>query len=126
MKRDMDGQFSLGLMSLRLQMAALFESSGGDRAVYLLDKISCLNKLEQEIILEKFEVVVGKVLSGDLRISSKQDDEMKKFEEDLFSGILTDLKRSPVRSKWSPKLMNGGKLEEDLNNSTPTRKLRSL
>lgn len=136
MSKDLTGSFSQGLFSLQLQLKGLFEGAGGDETVALLDSMSKLSTAEQAVILRIFRKVIDRVLSGEIRVSTRRDELMKELEETLYNDIIHSMKDAANSNATSPspiarklEVMNGGRTPRktkepiDLNKARESRKV---
>ncbi len=83
-----NGEFSLTLKALRLQLATLMDSVGGRDAQILLDQLAELESDQRQVLLNLFMRVVSKLKSEDLvKLASSSE-----FEDQLTEGILADFK----------------------------------
>ncbi len=83
-----NGEFSLTLKALRLQLATLMDSVGGRDAQVLLDQLAELESDQRQILLNLFIRVVSKLKSEDLvKLAANSE-----FEDQLTEGILADFK----------------------------------
>lgn len=105
-----DAAFSASLLSLQLQLRTLFEDAGGDHAMELLDSLCKLNRVEQVKVLQSFSAVIGKILSGSVRLASAEDQHLKEFEDNLYKQLLEAFE-APSAPTEPPKLevIPGGK-----------------
>ena len=83
-----NGEFSLTLKTLRLQLATLMDTVGGRDAQILLDQLSELHEDQRQVLLNLFINVVNKLKTTDLIKLS----ESSEFEDQLTEGILEDFK----------------------------------
>jgi hypothetical protein len=111
------GSFSNNLFSLQLQIRTLLEGAGGDSAIELLDNLCELNKSERKIALGVFSRVVKRIQNGDFHLNTAEDKELKAFEENLFSEILTSFHSHDGPAARKLEVLPGGKstpaVEED-------------
>lgn len=105
------GDFSKNLFSLQLQINTLLEEAGGDSALSLLDSLCKLSKSEQHLALKVFQRTIEKLIAGDTRLKSESDKELENFEEELFDGLLNDIRSRLVETRTGKKLsiLDGGK-----------------
>lgn len=111
MSRKRNGEFSTSFDLIQLQLRTLFEGVGGDRAIKLLDLISKLGRLEQEIVLKSFSTIVERLLGGEQRLSSREDRALTAFEDRLYSEVIGAMKLSASNDVDSAKLelVKGGR-----------------
>ncbi|MEX0598291.1 MAG: hypothetical protein WD512_17520, partial [Candidatus Paceibacterota bacterium] len=83
-----NGEFSLTLKTLRLQLATLMENVGGRDAQILLDQLAELEPDQRQILLNLFMRVVTKLKAEDLVTLAASSE----FEDQLTEGILADFK----------------------------------
>ena len=129
MNNKFHGPFSLGLMTLQLQLANLLQGAGGDDAAAALDSLSQLKPAEQKIALTRFNNVLKRILSGNVRLEAAADKDLENFEESLYQDLVAGL----YEASASPKLevLNGGKDASPITANTPidldqARKIRKL
>lgn len=103
------GSFSANLVSLELQVKTLLEGTGGSHAIALLDALSHLSGLEQEVALAAFTRVIERIASSGERIMSKDDHLLKEFEENLYREILDAMREAATNSRTRLEVVNGGK-----------------
>jgi hypothetical protein len=82
------GDFTKNLLSLQLQLKTLLEGVGGEDTAALLDAIAGLNKSERAVAIPLLARVIQRVASGENRLSSQEDKELKDFEDSLFNSIV--------------------------------------
>lgn len=114
MENDSNGRFSSSLLSLQLQLKALFDEAGGDHVVSLLDSLCSLSTAEQEIALKIMKVVIDRLASRDERLLSDKDEQMRELEEFLYNDIVNAFeshpsKRSGQKSARKLAVVTGGK-----------------
>jgi len=107
------GDFSRSLFSLQLQIKTLLEEAGGDPAISLLDSLCKLNKSEQKIALGIFNRCIERISSGDTRLCTQQDKELKDFEDGLYRDILESIGNAalPIEKTHKFEVLDGGKLK---------------
>lgn len=105
-----NGQFSLGLTSLKAQVETLLENSGGRQVSELLDTLAELNNSEQDIVLAVFTKLASKLAEGDIRVSDSETQELKELEDDLYNDIISAIEAKEEKpSKYKFGVLDGGK-----------------
>jgi hypothetical protein len=97
--------FSNSLQSLRLQMQTLLEGVGGSQTLHALDTLSNLSSVEQKIALGVFQRLLDKVLEGELRVESAEDQAFADFEEKLFQDIQAGIELEKIKSEKKMRFM---------------------
>jgi hypothetical protein len=82
------GSFKDSVLSIELQLKALFEEVGGEAALNFLNCLGRLNRSEQERILKVFQSVTERVERGNLRLETAEDRTRKEFEDALYEDIV--------------------------------------
>ncbi len=82
------GDFTKNLLSLQLQLKTLLEGVGGEDTAALLDAIAHLTKSERAVVIPLLARVVQRIASGEKRLSTQEDKELKDFEDSLFDSVL--------------------------------------
>ncbi|MFN4896492.1 MAG: hypothetical protein ACK5GN_02355 [Pseudomonadota bacterium] len=96
------GNFTRNLLSLQLQLQTLLEGVGGEGTASLLDGLAQLSESERKRIIPLLSRVVGKVLKGEKRLSSAEDQELQNFEDSLFDSIMAALGQSANDDRVTP------------------------
>lgn len=102
------GEFSLGLMSLQLQLKTLLEGAGGEHAAALLDAVSEFDAAEQRVLLGVLERVLRRVASGSVRLPHSGSAEEQMFEDSLYSDLLEAFQKAAGDGKIKLELVHGG------------------
>lgn len=97
-----EGQFAATLYSLQLQLKSLLEEAGGDHAVELLDLICTLNRSEQRIVLKVFKATLDRLVAHNVRFSNREDQALKKLEDNLYSDILSAYESANEEANFDP------------------------
>ena len=82
------GDFTKSLLSLQLQLKTLLEGVGGDDTASLLDALGQLSDSERKLVVPLISKVIKRIASGDQRVISDEDKDMKEFEDSLFDSVL--------------------------------------
>lgn len=82
------GDFTKNLLSLQLQLKTLLEGVGGKDTAALLDALAQLHKSECAVVIPLLARVIQRVASGEKRLSTHEDRELKDFEDSLFDSIV--------------------------------------
>jgi len=82
------GDFTKSLLSLQLQLKTLLEGVGGEDTASLLDSLAHLSKSERAVIIPLLAKVIKRIASGEQRLMSEEDQELKDFEDSLFDSVL--------------------------------------
>jgi len=116
MQKKFDGNFSLGLKSLELQVSALFEGCGGENARMLLDALSELSAPEQERTIGLFLKLINRLKTSGVRLPEEGDENLKEFEETLYNDLLSSMSEAangesiqPVTRRRKFAVLDGGK-----------------
>ena len=110
MSDSQEGNFSANLLSLQLQLKTLLDGAGGDSTIKFLDLLSTLNPSEQKLALAAFSAVLDKIRSGQERLFTEEDRNLKEFEDSLYREILGSMR--DVANNSEPKrieVLDGGK-----------------
>jgi hypothetical protein len=118
MKQEIKGQFSLSMKTIELQVSTLFEDVGGDQAFALLDSLCNLTASEQKIMLDLFTQVVGRVSSGEIRLTTPAESENQQLEDRLCTDIWDAIKAASAKNKEHKlAVLDGGKFQAPTNPS---------
>jgi hypothetical protein len=116
MAKKFDGNFSLGLKSLELQVGALLEGCGGEQASALLDALGDLSAPEQERTIGLFLKVISRLKASNVRLPEEKDENLKEFEESLYNELLSSMDEAangesvaPVSRRHKFAVLDGGK-----------------
>jgi len=127
MAKKFDGNFSLGLKSLELQVGALLEGCGGERARALLDALAELSAPEQERTIGLFLKLIARLKASNVRLPEEKDENLKEFEESLYNELLSSMNEaangesvSPVSRRRKFAVLEGGKEVEPKTQSKGT------
>ena len=82
------GDFTKSLLSLQLQLKTLLEDVGGEDTAALLDALANLSKSERAAAIPLLLRAVKRIASGEKRLSTDEDKELKDFEDSLFNSVL--------------------------------------
>lgn len=82
------GDFTKSLLSLQLQLKTLLEGVGGEDTAALLDAMAQLTKSERTVVVPLLARVIQRIASGENRLSTHEDKELKDFEDSLFDSVL--------------------------------------
>jgi len=82
------GDFTKSLLSLQLQLKTLLEGVGGEDTATLLDSLAQLSKSERAVVIPLLARVIRRIASGERRLLSDEDQELKNFEDSLFDSVL--------------------------------------
>ena len=128
MTKKYDGGFSANFFSLELQIKTLLEGAGGDNAIALLDALSQLNGLEQEVALSIFTRAINRIATGESRLVTEEDRALKDFEESLYKDILDAIKEAAKTTGTTRfEVLRGGKSPRKTPiNLSEARKAREL
>ena len=84
------GDFTKSLLSLQLQLKTLLEGVGGEDTAALLDSLAHLNKSERAVVVPLLAKVIKRIVDGEQRlIESREEQELKDFEDSLFESVLS-------------------------------------
>ena len=116
-KTKYNGDFSKSLFSIQLQLNCLLEEAGGESALELLDALCTLNKSEQRLVLSIFKKTIKKLASEEERLCTKEDAELKNFEEELYDGVMKSIKAKLIETKTGRRfaILDGGKSQKEEN-----------
>ena len=116
MPKKPQGLVSQSLFSLQLQLKTLLEGAGGEDSIEFLDSLSELTNSEQKIVLRVFNRVVEKIRTGDSRLNTEEDQELKAFEENLYNDIISSFEQTTTANgKLHLEVLDGGKSSNLLN-----------
>jgi hypothetical protein len=82
------GEFTKSLLSLQLQLQTLLEGVGGEGTASVLDGLAKLSETERAVVIPVIAQVIGRIVSGEQRLASEEDQRMKEFEDSLFESVL--------------------------------------
>ena len=83
------GDFTKSLVSLQLQLKTLLEGVGGEDTAALLDSLAQLSKSERAVAIPLLAKVIKRIASGEQRLMTDEDKDLKDFEDSLFESVLS-------------------------------------
>lgn len=105
MNKNWSGLFSLGLQSIEWQIKNLFQDSGGEKTVELMDKLAAIPDKERTKLLENFIAQASECIKHTPhknRLTANSD--LQKIEDQIVSDVVSEMNK---HSRLS--VVNGGK-----------------
>jgi hypothetical protein len=99
------GDFSRNWLSIMLQLKSLFEGSGGEDVLQVLDRLGELQPSERPSVITAISRAVERFRITESKPRTREDAELQKFEEDLFNDLL---------KAFSGKSVEGAQVERNL------------
>ena len=90
MTNKVDGIFSLGLASLKLQLEALFQDAGGGAALKLMDKLSSLEPEARANTLRAFSRALDQLIAAQ-QSTPEEKPAPHEWEDSLYRDISSNL-----------------------------------
>lgn len=119
------GDFTRNLVSLRLQLNTLLEDVGGDEAAGLMDALTKLTPSEKKVLIPSLTNVVNKLVENENRLASKNDVELKEFEESLYESVMdavqTEANKADFAESKKLSVVDGGKVTVTKKNTRPVK-----